>query len=320
VRGGAAARREIAMTKLTEAQQLVEIKREVTRRFPQNLIYRCHLGGLLSALWGSGLADSHFVDEVTCLADGKFWGRVWEAMLYRHLLTLGLSFRNVRVTKSKQPGPDFGIVHEGQTIWIEAVTPEPKDIPQDWLAPNYGEVKMRSKPHEQMLLRWTSVLKDKRDKLKSYIEKNIIASTDCTVIAVNSCRLFDFARDDLGRSGWPIAVEAVFPLGPRAAPITLDGKPDGETEPVPRYTIRKPNDEDIPTGNFLDPCYADVSAIVGCYQKDMDNGALLLTVVHNPLARVPLPRGILGANSEKEYVAEIKGDNYILRPLSETSG
>jgi type I restriction enzyme S subunit len=309
---------ENVMTKLPQTD-FDKIKCELARRFPQTRTYPCHFRGLLSAFASSGLADSNFVDEISSGVDGKFWARVWEAMLYRHLSELTFEFQKARVTKSGQPGPDFGIVHEGQTIWIEAVTPAPENIPQDYLeAPKRVEAIIRRKPHEPMLLRWTSVLKDKRDKLKSYVEKDIIAPTDCTVIAVNSCRLSDFAVNDLGISGWPFAVEAVFPLGPLAAPITPDGKPDGELESVPRPTIRKSNGKDIPTGNFLDPSYANVSAIMGCYRKDMVDGLLPLTVVHNPLATVRLPRGILGAS--KEYVTADEGDHYILKLLSQTSG
>jgi len=165
-----------------------------------------------------------------------------------------------------------------------------------------------------MLLRWTSVLKDKRDKLACYAETNVVGFNHCSVIAVNSCRLSDFAVDDLGISQLPFAVEAVFPVGPLAVPITNEGHAGN----VPRHTIQKSNGQDIPTGNFLGPSYANVSAIIGCYKKDMVTGTLPLTLVHNPLANVPLPRGIFGAN--KEYVADDKGDHYIVRPLSETAG
>jgi type I restriction enzyme S subunit len=151
--------------------------------------------------------------------------------------------------------------------------------------------------------------------LESYAEKKIIASADCTVIAVNGSRLSDFAVGDLGISQLPFAVEAVFPIGPLAIPITSDGRPDGEPMRVPRHTIRKRNGTDVATGNFLDPHYANVSAIMGCYRKEMADGVLPLTIVHNPLAGVSLPRGILGAN--KEYVADDRGDHYLLRPLSE---
>jgi hypothetical protein len=281
-------------------------------RFPQQSVWQRHFGELLSAYESSGLADQHLVTEVTSGDDGKLCARVWEAMLYHHLSTRRLDFRKIHATKLGKLGPDFCIVCNGQIIWIEAVTPAPEGIPQDWLAPpKRGEVKMRSKPHEQMLLRWTSVLKDKRDKLKSYIEKNIVDQKDCTVIAINSCRLSDFAKDDLGNSGFPFVVEAVFPVGPLAYPITQDGQPGGEPGNIPCHTIQKPNSKDIPTGNFLDHGYACVSAVIGCYQKDMVNGALSLIVVHNPLATVHLPAGVFGAN--KEYVADDEGDHYVVR-------
>jgi hypothetical protein len=285
-------------------------------RFPQQSVWQRHLGELLSAYEGSGLADQHLVTEVISGDDGKLCARVWEAMLYRHLSRLGFDFQKIHATKSGTPGPDFCIGHNGQIIWIEAVTPAPEGIPQDWLAPpKRGEVRIRSKPYEQMLLRWTSVLKDKREKLKSYIEKNIIGPKDCTVIAINSCRLSDFAKDDIGNSGFPFAVEAVFPVGPLAYPITQDGQPGGEPGNIPRHTIQKSSSKDIskdiPTGNFLDHDYANVSAIIGSYQKDMVNGALSLTVVHNPLAVVRVPTGIFGPN--REYVAEVEGDHYVVR-------
>jgi len=301
---------------------MLKITDFLARRFPEQPTWRCHFGELLSAYESSGLVDRHFVSEVTSGDDGKLCARVWEAMLYRYLSTLGVEFRKTHVTKSGNPGPDFCIVHNGQIIWIEAVVPAPEGIPQDWLAPpKRGEAQMRSKPDEQMLLRWTSVLRDKRDKLKCYAETNIVRPRDCAVIAVNSSRLSDFAVDDLGVSRLPFAVEAVFPVGPLAVPITQDGQPGGEPGNIPRHTIQKTDNKntsiDIPTGNFLDRDYANVGAIIGCYQKDMVNGALLLTVVHNPLARVPLPRGIFGAN--REYVADDEGGHYVVRPLSKTS-
>jgi hypothetical protein len=283
-----------------------------------------HLSELLSTYKDSGLVPPNLVGEITSGDDGKLWAHVWEALLYRDLVACGYEIRRDRVRKSGQHGPDFGIVHDGQTIWIEAITPSPEGIPQEWLdPPKRGECKVRTKPHEQMLLRWTSALKDKRDKLKCYVEKNIIAPTDCTVIAVNSCRLSEFATDDLGISQLPFAIEAVFPVGPIAVPISQDGHPDGDAVHIARYVIQKSNplseDESngasVPTTNFLDPCYAGVSGVIGGYQREMLDGVLRITVVHNPLATANLPTGILSAT--KEYIADDKGDHYVVRLLTE---
>lgn len=287
----------------------------LARRFPQNRTAQSHFEELLSAYQRSGLAPPNLADEVTGGEDGKFWAHVWEAMLYRHLAALGFRFRHDRVKKAGQLGPDFGILHEEKTIWIEAVTPSPEGIPSEYLEPpRVGEVRLRTKPHEEMLLRWTAVLKDKRDKLARYVERDIITTADCTIIAINSCRLSDFPGDDLGISQLPFAVEAVFPVGPLGIPISSDGQPDGDAIRIPRHAIRKRTGVEVPTANFLDPRYANVSAIIGCNRRHMIDGGLVLTVVHNPLAKAPAPRAILGENTE--YVADDQGDHYLVRPLT----
>jgi hypothetical protein len=90
--------------------------------------------------------------------DGQLWAHLWEALLYRYLSDLRFTFRRDGVRKSGQHGPDFGIMHEGKTIWIEAVTPSPEGVPEEWLAlPVRGEFKVKTLPHEQMLLRWTDI-------------------------------------------------------------------------------------------------------------------------------------------------------------------
>jgi len=254
------------------------------------------------------LAPPHVAMEFTSGDEGKLWACVWEAMLYCHLTRLGFGVRGC-VKKSGQHGPDFGITHERQTIWIEAVTPSPQGIPQDHLIrPKPGEVKLRITPHKEMLLRWTSVLKDKHDKLERYLNEGVIAPTDCTIIAVNSCRLEDMPINDLGISQFPVPVELGFGIGPLVVPIALGEEPASERTDSQLFTIRKPNGVDVRSGIFLDSRYANISAIIGCYRTDTASGPLPLTLVHNPLATMPLAQTILGAR--KEYIAYDKGDHY----------
>jgi hypothetical protein len=293
-----------------------QIKEFLCKQFPES--YAHHLEELLSEFNKSGLASPHLASEVQSGDDGKLWARVWEAMLYRHLLGLGFKPCTTYMKKSGERGPDFRIVYQEQIIWIEAVTPAPEGIPPDYLEPpKKGQVAFKSIPYDERLLRWTSVLRDKRAKLESDKKRGIIADNDCTIIAVNSCRLQDWAPNDLGISRLPFAVEAVFPIGPLAFPITIDGQRDGEPANVPRYEIPKNNNSLVPTTNFLNPDYTNVSALLGSYHKPMMNpdyqktGRISLTLVHNPLAAIPLPRGILGV--ENEYFAEEQGGHYILR-------
>jgi hypothetical protein len=61
-----------------------------------------------------------------------------------------------------------------------------------------------------MLLRWTSVLKAKRDKHLKDVEGGRADPDLPFVIAVNSCRL---GGDTHGVGGVPLAVMAVLPFG-----------------------------------------------------------------------------------------------------------
>lgn len=288
----------------------------LAERFPNNPIAPNHFGELLTDYQCSGLPPPNMVQELTKGGDRALWAHIWEAMLFRHLSALGVDLLPSRVKKSGQVGPDFGFVHEGRTIWIEAVVAAPEGIPAEHLRPpRRGEFKVGTVPNREKLLRWTAVLRDKRDKLQLYVERGIIAETDCTVVAVNGTRLWDFPGLDNGISQMPFAVEATFPVGPIAIPISLHGQQAGDPERTTRYSIPKQNGVEVPTANFLDPDYANVSALMGSTRRDMLDGNLWLTLVHNPLARASLPREILGAS--KEFVADDEGDHYLLRPLHE---
>jgi hypothetical protein len=193
--------------------------------------------------------------------------------------------------------------------------PAPEGIPAEYLAtPKVGEFIVKTMPHKEMLLRWTAALKEKHEKFQRYVENGIFSATEPIVIAINGCRLCDFAIDDRGISQMPFAVEATFPVGPIAVPISLDGRADGEARRIPRYSIRNANGAEVPTDSFLNPRYANVSAVIGAIKWDMLQ-PLPLTVVHNPLAAVPLPREIFATT--KEYVADDLGEEYLLHPLSE---
>lgn len=286
-------------------------------KFPHGPTAHTHYGELIVDFWESGLASPHLLTEITSGGDGKFWSFLWEAMLYRHLRSLGFAFKEGRVTKAGQAGPDFGVVHNGQTIWIEAVVPAPSGIPEDFLrSPELGEpARVRSAPHEAVQLRWLSAIADKQKKIAEYISTGLIAPTECAVIAINGCRLADWWPNDNGVSQLPMVVEAVFGIGPIAIPISPGGKLDGEPIRLPRRTIQKPNKSHVPTTSFLYPEFAHIGAALGCIRKDMLQPTFPLTVVHNPLATNPVPRRILAAT--KEFVADEQGDTYLLHPLDD---
>lgn len=146
-----------------------------------------------NAFVASGLADTNFTEELCSGSDQRFWSRVSEALLAARLREMGLD-----PAPSKGGGPDFLLTENGRKTWIEIICPEPVGLPSDWLTSEVGkEVKVVDFPHEQILLRWTSAIKEKAEKLigsldgsvKGYIEKGIVAPQDAYVIAVNGRHL-----------------------------------------------------------------------------------------------------------------------------------
>ena len=262
----------------------------------------------------SGLGPPHLVSEIETGDEGKLWSCLWEAMLYRHFRSEGCNLRKTS-KPSGQNGPDFCIDHEGQPIWIEAIVPSPEGIPADWLAPpGKDKIRVRRMPHEQMLLRCTSAIAAKRDKIAAYQSKGTIGANDCAVIAINICRLSDWDVDGNGISQLPLVVEAVFPVGPLGVPITREGKLDGPAQHIPRFTVSKENGTAVPTYAFLDTRFENISAVMQGHQKDLYSSDLLLSTVHNPVAVNAIPVGLFGG--QKEFVAKPDGDNYQLRDIA----
>ena len=185
----------------------------------------------------SGLADSNFTKELCSGSEKRFWSRVSEALLAARLKKIGLT-----PEASHGGGPDFSVIDNGRKIWIEVICPEPTGLPLDWIEPEMG--KAISFPHEQILLRWTSAIKEKAEKLlgsldgtvKGYIEKGIVASGDAYVIAVNGRQLRSGHPfpELLGISQFPFAVEAVFAVGPYQIKIDRDTLKQTGTGPARR--------------------------------------------------------------------------------------
>jgi hypothetical protein len=283
-------------------------------RFPNNDVAPKHYGELLTQYLESRLSPPHLVSEIETKDEGKLWSNIWEAMLYRHFRSLNYSLHS-RITAAGQLGPDFGLVHQGQTIWIEAIVPAPEGISVDWLeAPRSGEIRVKTKPDQERALRCTSAITDKQKKFCKYRTQGIIGPGDCAVIAVNICRLSDWDFDGNGISQLPLVMEAVFPIGHIAVPITSDGKPGGPAQNVARYELRKPNASGIQTANFLDPAFANVSAVLQAHQKDMFAKGLNIFIVHNPLASNPLPVGLFARG--KEFIADRHGGKFLLKQIA----
>ncbi len=114
-------------------------------------------------------------------------------------------------------------------------------------------------------------------QFERYLSAGIISPRDATVIAVNICRLSDWDVDGNGISQLPLALEAVFPVGPLAVTITPERTLADHAHHTTRFHVRKASGVSIQTGNFLEPVYSNVSAVLQGHQKDMFEKPLVLS-------------------------------------------
>ncbi len=283
-------------------------------RFPKGGPFREYLGPLVKDFADSGRADLEYVNEFCNGDDGAFWSRAWEAVLYSRFKRLGWCIEQNR------PGPDFRITSCHGPVLVEAVVPAPCGIPPDWLAEHNG---VKTMPHEEMLLRWTSAIADKRRKHDLDFKRGVVSRDTPFVIAVNGCRLSRLS-DDYGISQWPFVVEAVFPIGPIEVPFNRDKGELGQARQGRRSSVRKDNGAAVSTDSFLNPDHKYVSALIGCASIYADEdtrkrfaGAPPMFVVNNPLAENPLPPGWLP--NSIEYRAEKTGDGEVTLSRSDSS-
>lgn len=279
---------------------------------------------ILVRLYNSwSLNDSKFETDFTSGRDEHFYGYIWEMVLARHLKSLGLDIQ------SDDEGPDFSFTYDNQRIWVEAICPGPEGLPDDWLVmQNIGEpARVRNVPYEQILLRWTAALKEKKEKLTGrtryngdrkpgYLETGVVDKNEPYVVAISACRLGSpsFLLHN-GISQLPYAVEAAFPVGPIQVIINRDTMETTGQRHSYRRIVKNRNDAEVRTDNFLNPAYSGVSAILGtpagintaCGQDAP------FALVHNPLADNPLPQGLLRV--DQEFVAEDHGDHFDLRDV-----
>lgn len=260
-----------------------------------------------------GYADPKFETELTNGEDDKFWSSLTEALVY-----LRLCGRTFLPRTTRGVGPDFLLEVDGRRVWIEVICPAPSGVPADWLQiqPNVAS----AVPHEEILLRWTSAIKEKTDRLvgsahgrRGYLETGVVAPEDAYVIAVNGCRLRHGPFPALtGISQFPYAAEALFPIGPYQLQIDRVSLQIVDRGHQHRVAVRKPSGASVPTFAFLDPRAKPLSAV---WAVDFNGGTSIgnvepSAVIHNPNAVPALPYGFLPCDDE--YAARHLNDDELL--------
>jgi type I restriction enzyme S subunit len=221
-------------------------------------------------------ADSKFRTN----APHQFHQHFWEMYLGVTLLDKGY-----QLTKHGDAGPEFSAMLDGKRVWFEAIAPTGGTGPNQVSEPVSG--KCRRVPTENILLRFTNALDEKKKCYMAAVAKGIIAPEDLYILAINSRRI---------PSAWnehelPYFVQAFLAFGPLT--VSIDPETSEVTDTYHRYQpqITKVSGVNISTRTFLDQeagfCSAIIHSAVDCANYPTNLGTDF-SVLYNPNAKAQI--------------------------------
>jgi len=240
--------------------------------FTQNLLEKTHI-----------YLDSDLINELRT----QFHQRFWEMYLVAALLEA-----EKELEKGRSEGPDICIKFPDlPRIWVEAIAPI-AGIGGDAVQEAPPKV-VRSVPDEQIKLRLLHAFDEKFKKFREYKKKNLVCDAEPCIIAINAAQVPSARLDN---DDVPRIVGSLLPFGNPVITLHRDTLEIIDSSYAYQEHVVKKSGTQIPTTSFLNPEYADISAVIYSnadvlnFPEELSCGLLLF---HNPLARNPLPLGFL---------------------------
>jgi hypothetical protein len=210
----------------------------------------------------------------------------WEMHVAAGLIEAGATLVPRDRRTPRKSGPD--LLCQMPYTWIEVVAAKPgsgRDA-----VPESLQGVAHSVPDDQILLRITQAIREKKAKRDTYLSKGWVRNSDPFVIAVNSGIVPN------GKSELPLPriIRAVFPFRHFAVSMDVTSGRISDQYYEHRSVITKVAGSPVSTALFEDDSYSGIS---GCLYSVTDAfnpprfWARSLVLVHSPLATAPLPRG-----------------------------
>lgn len=254
------------------------------------------------------------------LLDRKFTSQIKHnfASCYSELYfcTTFLKRLDLRVTHPSDQGPDYYLPDIDCWAEIVTLTNGDRDNPNSISRPPI--VAVSSFPKDQIVLRITNSFTYKAEKVFEYIRKGLVKDSQRIIICINGGWLDAFWRfPSYAVGGFPQVVNALLPIGNMV--LNMDKKDMtivGRTFESCDFVVKKNNrtgSQSIKTGYFVDPKYARISAVVYSYANVTDSIETNdlgrdFYIIHNPLAKHPLPVGSFKCGTEYKIETD---DNFI---------
>lgn len=256
------------------------------------------------SLWPSykHLADPNFRSD----AMNHFLERFWEMYLACTLVSRGFDLQ-----RTGNEGPEFYFVCEGRKVWVEAVTPGP-GTGQDRV-PDVRPGEAYDVPTDKILLRFTSVIREKRKKLALDMQKGIVKADEPVLLAINSRGI---PHAPYGAE-LPYIVKAVFPIGGYTVAINTQTRQITDRFHQYRPEVKKENSARVATTALLD-AHADsfcavLHSSVDCANHPSSLGDDFL-VLHNSATSPKLPARLF------EWCRQFKFIDNVLHDLPAQTG
>lgn len=214
--------------------------------------------------------------------------------------------------------------NKGLDIWIDDISGWGEFVcahNAEEMDDNDGQEKTRIVNPNETLLRITTVLKDKSDKIIDDIKKGLIKENQPIILFLSTRLLID--PTPMNPEGDICSfVRALFPISEPMLSVNMTTM-QGYLQRKYQYGISKTNGALVENNFFLDEKYSSISAIVFSYrsiyyninypESSFRNGDDFI-IVHNPLARNPIKHGLL--NGFEEYVCDYeKGVSFTIKDI-----
>jgi|GEM_PF-4838524 len=272
----------------------------------QNLLVAATVKDFLDDLWAR---YSPFVTEPRKFIAGmraQPFTRIWEMYLGCALAESGL------VLEAKgEKGPDFRLTNP--RVWVEAVVSTDGQKPRTTGQPTskVPEVLLNewgAPPEDNIIWRWANSIDAKRKKFNDYLANGTVKQDEACVVGLNVHKT-SFAQYDHQHTEnhIPLIVKVLFGYGRCVALQLHDRK--GLSAPISingfHYEFRRQVSTSVPTDMFFREEFSTISALIVSKEgfwswrhripKPLSEGFM---VIHNPLARNPLPRKWLKSGHE----------------------
>jgi hypothetical protein len=221
------------------------------------------------------------------------------------------------VTHPSDKGPDFFL--DNLDRWVEVVTATDGDEDSENSIPQPKQNEVKSYPEQQVILRLSSVVYTKANKLKNDIEKGIIRENQPIIICISGGWLSE--RIPMHpEGGYPVIAKTVLPIGDlvfwmNRETNTITSRTFNYREGVNKITSN--GEKQISTDFFINEGFNHISAVVYSYAnagnpiRKQRWGSDFYTI-HNPLAKNKLPLGFIKCGIE--YPVSVDENSFTMEP------